>query len=148
MARNVRCGLIQVRCEWSPEKLSLGEIKEKKGAYPGPAGNLLRSLFLCRTADALVRADRARAQRTYDLADAETGEKAPDGAGRADLRSGNDRGVLQHRSGDRRGRPLSREISQAPYPALPSGILGEILFHTGKCRVSGLRDALRARRRV
>src|SRR5260370_29112148 len=29
MARNVRCGLIQVRCEWSPEKLSLGEIKEK-----------------------------------------------------------------------------------------------------------------------
>src|SRR5258708_38538272 len=29
MARNVRCGLIQGRCEWSPEKLSLGEIKEK-----------------------------------------------------------------------------------------------------------------------
>src|SRR6201984_1486168 len=29
MARNVRCGLIQVRCEWSPEKVSLGEIKEK-----------------------------------------------------------------------------------------------------------------------
>ncbi len=29
MPRNVRCGLIQVRCEWSPEKLSLGEIKEK-----------------------------------------------------------------------------------------------------------------------
>src|SRR5260370_39139282 len=29
MARNVRCGLIQVRCEWSPEKVSLGDIKEK-----------------------------------------------------------------------------------------------------------------------
>src|SRR5467141_4404878 len=29
MARNVRCGLIQVRCEWSPEKMSLGEIKGK-----------------------------------------------------------------------------------------------------------------------
>ena len=29
MARNVRCGLIQARCEWSPEKVSLGEIKEK-----------------------------------------------------------------------------------------------------------------------
>jgi hypothetical protein len=28
MPRNVRCGLIQVRCEWSPEKLSLGDIKE------------------------------------------------------------------------------------------------------------------------
>jgi beta-ureidopropionase len=29
MARNVRCGLIQVHCEWSPEKMSLGDIKEK-----------------------------------------------------------------------------------------------------------------------
>src|SRR5437660_10559904 len=29
MARNVRCGLIQVHCEWSPEKTSLGDIKEK-----------------------------------------------------------------------------------------------------------------------
>src|SRR5258708_9056953 len=29
MPRNVRCGLIQVRCEWSPEKFSLGAIREK-----------------------------------------------------------------------------------------------------------------------
>ncbi len=29
MARMVRCGLIQARCEWSPEKFSLGEIKKK-----------------------------------------------------------------------------------------------------------------------
>src|SRR5258708_8833668 len=29
MPRNVRCGLIQVRCEWSPEKFSLGDIREK-----------------------------------------------------------------------------------------------------------------------
>jgi hypothetical protein len=29
MPRNVRCGLIQVRCEWSPEKHSLDDIKEK-----------------------------------------------------------------------------------------------------------------------
>jgi beta-ureidopropionase len=29
MARNVRCGLIQTRCEWSPEKFSLSEIKER-----------------------------------------------------------------------------------------------------------------------
>lgn len=29
MARSVRCGLIQVRCEWSPEKYSLGEIKKR-----------------------------------------------------------------------------------------------------------------------
>src|SRR6202035_3504137 len=29
MPRNVRCGLIQAQCEWSPEKLSLGDIKEK-----------------------------------------------------------------------------------------------------------------------
>ncbi len=29
MARVVRCGLIQARCEWSPEKLSLAQIKQK-----------------------------------------------------------------------------------------------------------------------
>src|ERR1700680_4136874 len=29
MPRNVRCGLIQARCEWSPEKVSLTDIKEK-----------------------------------------------------------------------------------------------------------------------
>jgi len=29
MARIVRCGLIQAQCEWSPEKFSLGQIKEK-----------------------------------------------------------------------------------------------------------------------
>ena len=29
MARLVRCGLIQARCEWSPEKFSLAEIKQK-----------------------------------------------------------------------------------------------------------------------
>jgi N-carbamoylputrescine amidase len=28
MARAVRCGLIQVRCEWSPEKCSLAQIKK------------------------------------------------------------------------------------------------------------------------
>src|SRR6266581_2645004 len=29
MARMVRCGLIQAQCEWSPEKFSLPQIKEK-----------------------------------------------------------------------------------------------------------------------
>ena len=29
MPRVVRCGLIQARCEWSPEKLSLAQIKQK-----------------------------------------------------------------------------------------------------------------------
>ena len=29
MARIVRCGLIQAHCEWSPEKFSLAQIKEK-----------------------------------------------------------------------------------------------------------------------
>ena len=29
MPRNVRCGVIQARCEWSPEKYSLADIKEK-----------------------------------------------------------------------------------------------------------------------
>ena len=29
MARIVRCGLIQAHCEWSPEKFSLEQIKEK-----------------------------------------------------------------------------------------------------------------------
>ena len=29
MSRIVRCGIIQSSCEWSPEKYSLGDIKEK-----------------------------------------------------------------------------------------------------------------------
>src|ERR1700721_3861353 len=29
MPRNVRCGVIQATCEWSPEKYSLADIKEK-----------------------------------------------------------------------------------------------------------------------
>lgn len=29
MPRNVRCGLIQTRCEWSPEKYSLKDIRER-----------------------------------------------------------------------------------------------------------------------
>ena len=29
MARVVRCGLIQASCEWSPEKFSLPQIKQK-----------------------------------------------------------------------------------------------------------------------
>ena len=29
MPRIVRCGLIQANCEWSPEKFSLAQIKEK-----------------------------------------------------------------------------------------------------------------------
>ena len=29
MARNVRCGIIQTHCEWSPEKFSLAQIREK-----------------------------------------------------------------------------------------------------------------------
>ena len=29
MPRVVRCGLIQASCEWSPEKFSLAQIKEK-----------------------------------------------------------------------------------------------------------------------
>jgi hypothetical protein len=29
MARIVRCGLIQAHCDWSPEKVSLPDIKKK-----------------------------------------------------------------------------------------------------------------------
>ncbi|MFZ0879605.1 MAG: hypothetical protein WA002_08920, partial [Candidatus Acidiferrales bacterium] len=29
MPRSVRCGLIQAKCEWSPDKHSLPEIREK-----------------------------------------------------------------------------------------------------------------------
>jgi len=72
MARNVRCGLIQVHCEWSPEKTSLADIKEKmiakherliarsrqeNSANPWAGRIVLWALFLRRTANALVRAD-------------------------------------------------------------------------------------------
>jgi len=106
MARNVRCGLIQVRCEWSPEKVSLGDIKEKmiakheasdrrcgeaKSAGAGPAGALYGPYFCAE-----------QQTRWYELT-----ERVPNGAtiarmqklakkhqmvlGSADLRSGNDR---------------------------------------------------------
>src|SRR5208282_4748864 len=103
---------------------------------PRAAGAFLRAVFLRGTEREVVRADRERAQRADARAHAEAREEAQDGARRADLRSGNDRTFLQHRSGVRCRRKLSREIPQASYPALPSGILGEVLFHAGERWVS------------
>ena len=50
-------------------------------------------------------------------------------------------GVLfQHCRRDRCRRSLFGEIPQAPYSALPSRILGKILFHPWRSWISGVRD--------
>src|SRR6266480_7747866 len=93
---------------------------QDESADSRPPGAVLWPLFLRRTADPLVRTDRTRAERSHRVAHAEAGEEAPDGAGRAGLRGGDDRGVLQHRRGDRRRWPLPRQIPQTPHSSLPS----------------------------
>jgi len=45
-------------------------------------------------------------------------------------------------AGNRCGRSLSGKISQAPHPALPSRILGKVLFHSGQCRISCFQNTL------
>ena len=147
MPRIVRCGVIQASCEWSPEKYSLAEIKEKMIAKhekliadggqeesedSRPAGAFLRAVLLRRARRALVRTDREGAGRADARAHAKAGQEIRDGAGGAGLRSGDDRSFLQHRGRFRCGRQLPGEISQAPHSALPSGLLGEVLFHAGK----------------
>src|SRR5580692_10077735 len=74
--------------------------REEKGANPWSAGAFLRSLFLRRAGDALVRIDRTCAEWPYDCAHAKTREEAPDGSRRACLRSGNDRSLFQYRGSD------------------------------------------------
>ena len=79
MSRIVRCGVIQATCEWSPEKYSLADIKEKMIAKHekmiataakknvqilGPAGAFLRPILLRRAECAMVRTDRDRTQRS------------------------------------------------------------------------------------
>src|ERR1700688_4278528 len=113
-----------------------------QGADPWLAGTFLWPLLLRGTAAEMVRPDRAGAGRPDRDAHAKTGEEIRHGARRPGLRSRNDRRVFQHGGRVRRGRKISREISQAPYSPLPSGILGKILFHAGKCGIPGLRNAL------
>src|SRR5271163_4658179 len=102
---------------------------QEKSASAWFSGAFLRPVLLRGTADPLVRTDRTFSGWTNYRADAEAGQEASDGAGCTYLRSGNDRSVLQHRGGNRRGRPLPGEIPQTPYSSLPSGFLGKVLFH-------------------
>src|SRR6267154_1693496 len=122
--------------------------RQEKSANSWAGGTFLWALFLRRTANALVRADRASSEWPNDLAHAEAGEKTPNGDGGADLRSRNAGRLLQHRGGNRRGRSLPGKISQAPYSALPSRLLGKVLFHSGQRWLSCFRNTLRSSRRL
>ena len=163
MSRIVRCGLIQAACEWSPEKYSLAEIKEKmiakhekmiaaaakKGVQILGLQELFYGPYFCAEQNA----------RWYELT-----ESVPDGPTLARMQKLAKKykmvmvvpiyevemtGVFFNTAAvfDADG-TLSRKVSQAPHSALPSGILGEVLFHAGQCGISGVRNALRAGRRL
>ena len=74
---------------------------------------------------------RADPRRADDQADAGTGQEARHGDGRADLRRGPARRLLQHRSGDRCRRHVSRQVSQDAHPALQPGFWEKFYFRPG-----------------
>ena len=156
MSRIVRCGLIQVHCEWSPEKYSHPDIRKKmlekhekliargrqeKDADSLPAGTFQRALFLRRAADALVRTDRTGSGRADHRAHAEAGEEIWDGDGGSGLRARDD-GLFYNTAAviDADGKYLGK-YRKHHIPQVASGILGEVLFHAGEYRVSVLSDA-------
>jgi N-carbamoylputrescine amidase len=51
-------------------------------------------------------------------------------------------------AGAGRGRQLPRQVPQEPHPALPAGLLGEVLLQAGEPRLSRVQDALRDDRRL
>ncbi len=163
MARVVRCGLIQARCEWSPDKFSLSEIKERmirkherliaQAAKRGVKVLGLEEIFYGPYFPA------EQQTRWYDLT-----EPVPNGPTLERMRKLAKRhrmvmvvpvyeaempGVyLQHRRRHRRRRQLPGPLPQASHSPLPSRFLGKVLFHPGQHRLSGFLDPLRARRRL
>ena len=145
MARTVRGGLIQVKADVSLDG-GAADIKQRMidkhlpldrgGGAAGrpaalPAGALLRPVLLRRAAAALVRAGRADPRRPDDQADAGRREEARHGDGRADLRRGDHRRLLQHRRGDRRRRHVPRQVPQEPHPARAPGFWEKFYFRPG-----------------
>ena len=142
MPRIVRGGLIQATlCEpaTSPvEKIKqamidkhvalIAEAAEQGRRGRLPAGAVLRPVLLRRAGDQVVRPHRANSRRADDQADAGARQEARDGAGRADVRGGHARRLLQHGRGDRRRRRVPRQVPQDPHPALQPGLLGEVLL--------------------
>ena len=106
MPRIVRCGVIQASCEWSPEKYSLAQIKEKMIAkheklIADAAKKKVKILglqelfygpYFCAEQDARWYELTEKVPGRPDArAHAEAGQEIRDGAGRADLRGGDDR---------------------------------------------------------
>ncbi len=112
-----------------------------------PSGNLLWSLFSGGTGRQVVR--HRRAGRWPDgQADAGPGEEAQDGAGRAFLRGGPDRRLLQHRGPDRERRLGAGQVPQDPHPSRRPLFLGEVLFQAGQPRLPGVGHLGRPRRHL
>ena len=144
MSRVVRSGLIQATNALPPGPgVSLEAIKaamiekhvalideagQKGVADRLPAGAVLRPLLLRRAGYQVVRADRTSSRRPDHQADAGARQEAQDGHGRAGLRRGHDRRLLQH------GRGLDADGSISASSArstsrIASRLLGEVLFH-------------------
>jgi len=85
----------------------------------------------------VVRHRRA-GRRPNRQADAGSGEEAQDGAGRAFLRGGADRRLLQHRGPHRERRHGAGQVPQDAHPARRPLFLGEVLFQTRQPRLPGV----------
>ena len=161
MARLVRCGLIQARCEWSPEKYTIQDIrkmsKRPRSLWRRPRKKSRRFCVSrsCSTAHIFARNSRSagmswpsrclmgRGRRMQELA-----KKYQMVIVVAGVRGEMPGFYLQHRGSDRCRRAVPRQVSQAPHPALPSRILGEVLFHPGQSRLPGFRNQVRQGRRI
>ncbi len=153
MARIVRCGLIQAQCEWSPEKFSLAQIKEK---------------MIAKHEKLIAAAAKSKVQilglqelfyGPYFCAEQETKwyeltEPVPSGPTLARMQKLAKKysmvlivpvyevemaGVYFNTAAvfDADGKYLGK-YRKHHIPALPSGILGKILFHSGKCGLSSI----------
>ena len=109
MPRVVRCGLIQASCEWSPEKYSLAQIKQKmmakhddliataakkKVQVLGLQELFYGPYFCAEQQTRWYESDRTCAERPDHRAHAKAREETSDGPRRAHLRSRDDRAFI------------------------------------------------------
>ena len=162
MPRKVRCGLIQARNVLGPMPRSprikkamidrhvtlIGEAARRKAQHVCLQELFYGPYFCAEQENALVSPHRARARRADRDAHAEARAEARDGARRAHVRGGAAGRLLQHRGRDRRRRRVPRQVPQDAHPALQAGLLGEVLLPSRQPRVPGVRDRVRAGRRL
>ena len=161
MPRRVTVGLIQSAAPVSDPAVPIEQVKEaaiaahlplieeagRRGVQMLGLQEIFNGPYFCPSQDA----------HWYDMAEpvpgpttermAEYAAQVPDGHGRPGLRARAAGRLLQHRRRLRRRRPLPGQVPQEPHPA-HGRLLGEVLLQAGESRLPGLRDPLRAGRRL